>query len=92
MYNIISEMVSGMFKPTYCYVQASKSKPWFIMRPCQHDDDFIGGRSQIKVCTNERTQVHSAQSPLVVTQVKRFVNLSISPLTLTSFSNSNSQL
>jgi len=32
---------------------------WFILRPCQHDDGYIDGRSQIKVHTNERTQVHS---------------------------------
>jgi len=34
---------------------------WFILRPCQHDDGYIDGRSQIKVHTDERTQVHSAQ-------------------------------
>jgi len=37
------------------------------LRPCQHDDGYMDGRSQIKVHTNERTQVHSAQSSLVVT-------------------------
>jgi len=33
---------------------------WFILRPCQHDNGYIDGRSQIKVHTDERTQVHSA--------------------------------
>jgi len=28
------------------------------LRPCQHDDCYIDGRSQIKVHTDERTQVH----------------------------------
>jgi len=32
----------------------------FILRPCQHDDGYIDVRSQIKVHTDERTQVHSA--------------------------------
>jgi len=32
---------------------------WFILRPCQHDDGYIDGRSQIKVDTDERTQVHN---------------------------------
>jgi len=42
---------------------------WLIdLRPCQqHDDGYMDGRSQIKVHTDERTQVHSAQSSLVVT-------------------------
>jgi len=38
---------------------------WFILRPCQHDNGYIDGRSQIKVHTDERTQVHSAQPSLV---------------------------
>jgi len=33
---------------------------WFILRQCQHDNGYIDGRSQIKVHTDERTQVHSA--------------------------------
>jgi len=37
---------------------------WFILRPRQHDDGYIGGRSQIKVHADERTQVHSAPSSL----------------------------
>jgi len=37
-----------------------KIRGCFILRPCQHDDGYIDGRSQIKVNTNERTQVHSA--------------------------------
>jgi len=40
---------------------------WFILRPCQHDNDYLNGRSQIKVHTDERTQVHSARSSLMVT-------------------------
>jgi len=40
---------------------------WFILRPCQHDNGYIDGRSQIKVHTDERTQVHSAQPSLAVT-------------------------
>jgi len=37
------------------------------LRPCQHDDGYMDGRSQIKVHTDERTQVHIAQSSLAVT-------------------------
>ena len=37
------------------------------LRPCQHDNGYMDGRSQIKVHTNERTHVHSAQSFLAVT-------------------------
>jgi len=33
-----------------------------IFRPSQHDDGYIDGRSQIKVHTDERTQVQSARS------------------------------
>jgi len=40
---------------------------WFILRPCQHDNGYIDGRSQIKVHTDERTQVHSTQPSLAVT-------------------------
>jgi len=32
----------------------------FILRPCQHDDSYIDVQSQIKVHTDERTQVDSA--------------------------------
>jgi hypothetical protein len=39
----------------------------FDLRPCQHDNGYLDGRSQIKVHTDERTQVHSAQTSLVVT-------------------------
>jgi len=35
--------------------------------PCQHDNGYMDDRSQINVHTDERTQVHSAQSSLVVT-------------------------
>jgi len=38
-----------------------------VLRPCQHDIRYIDGRSQIKVHTDEWTQVHIAQSSLVVT-------------------------
>jgi len=31
---------------------------WFILRPCQHDDGYIDGRSQIQVQTDEQTQVN----------------------------------
>jgi len=37
------------------------------LRPCQHDDGYIDGRSLIKVRTDERTQVHSARFSLTVT-------------------------
>jgi len=43
---------------------------WFILRPCQHDNGYIDGRSQIQVHTDEQTQVHSVQSSLVVTHKK----------------------
>jgi hypothetical protein len=36
----------------------------FDLRPCQRDNGYLDGRSQIKVHTDERTQVHSAQSSL----------------------------
>jgi len=37
------------------------------LRPCQHDDGYTDGRSHIKVLTDERTQIHSAQSSHMVT-------------------------
>jgi len=37
------------------------------LRPCQNDNGYMDGRSQIKVHTDERTQVHSVQSSLAVT-------------------------
>jgi len=40
---------------------------WIILRPCQHNDGYIDGQSHIKIHTDERTQVHSAQSSLMVT-------------------------
>jgi len=55
---------------------------WFILRPCQHDNGYIDGRSQVYVHTDERTQVHSAWSSLVIThpstnRVRRaFINFS----------------
>ena len=39
----------------------------FDLRPCQHDNGYMDGRSQIKVHTDKRTQVHSAKSSLAVT-------------------------
>jgi len=41
----------------------------FILCPCQHDISYIDGRSQIQVHTDKRTQVHSAQSSVVVTHL-----------------------
>jgi hypothetical protein len=40
------------------------------LRPCQHYNGYMDGRSQIKVRTDERTQVHSAQSSLAVTRIQ----------------------
>jgi len=41
---------------------------WLIdLRPCQRDDSYMDCRSPIKVHTDKWTQVHSAQSSLVVT-------------------------
>jgi len=37
------------------------------LRPCQYDNGYMDNRSQIEVHTDERTQVHSAQSYLAVT-------------------------
>jgi len=51
----------------FCTSAAACSLVWFILRPCQHDNGYIDGRSQIKVHTDKRTQVHSAQPSLAVT-------------------------
>jgi len=40
------------------------------LRPCQHDNGNMNGRLQIKVHTDERTQVHSARSSLAVTHLR----------------------
>jgi len=41
---------------------------WLIeLRLCQHDKGYMDGRLQIKVHTNEWTQVQSPQSSLAVT-------------------------
>jgi hypothetical protein len=49
-------------------VAARVSKMMLIdLRLCQHDNGYMDGRSHIKVHTDERTQVHSAQSFLAVT-------------------------
>jgi len=42
--------------------ECRKNKAWYILRPCQHDNSYIDGRSQIKVHIDEQIQVHSAQS------------------------------
>jgi len=43
---------------------------WLIdLRPCQHDNGYVDGRSQIKVDIDERTQIHSVQSSLAVTHL-----------------------
>jgi len=43
-------------------------KDWLIdLRPCQHDNGYMDGQSQIKVHTDEWTQVHRTQSSMVVT-------------------------
>jgi len=39
---------------------------WFILPACQHDDGNIEDMLEIKVHTDERTQVHSARSSLAV--------------------------
>ena len=40
---------------------------WMIdFRPCQHDNGYMDGRSQIMAHTDERTQVHGTQSSLAV--------------------------
>jgi len=44
----------------------TNSLVWFILR-LWHVNGYIDGWSQIQVHTNERTQVHNAQSSLVVT-------------------------
>jgi len=44
-----------------------QSQTLIDLRPSQHDNGYMDGRSQIKVHTDERTQVHSAQSSLAVT-------------------------
>jgi len=38
------------------------------LRRCQHDNGYVDDRSQFKVHTDERTQVHSAQSSLAVSR------------------------
>ena len=53
-----------------CHIVGKFGLVWFglfDLRPCQHDNGYLDGRSQIKVHTDERTQVHSAQSSLAVT-------------------------
>jgi len=37
------------------------------LRPCQHDNGYMDDRSQIKVHTDERTQIYGPQSSLAVT-------------------------
>jgi len=62
---------------------------WFILRPqvspWWHDDGYIDGWSHFKVHTDERTQVHSARSSLVVTHpsTNRVLNFSERALVVT---------
>jgi len=40
----------------------------FVLCPCQHDNGYVDKRSQIlQVHADERTQIYSARSSLVVT-------------------------
>jgi len=67
---IVSVVVQrGTITSPCMHCQRAWSRGWsrsalFILRPCQHDDGYMDGRSQIKVHTDERTQVHSARSSL----------------------------
>jgi len=36
------------------------SSVWFVLRPCQHDNGYKDGQSQIQVHTHEWIEVHSA--------------------------------
>jgi len=49
------------------YYYFHKILDWFILHPCQHDDGYTDGRSQIKIYTGVWTQDHSALSSLTVT-------------------------
>jgi len=49
-------------------------------RPCQHDDGYLDGRSQIKVHTDERTRVHSARSSLTVTHPSMYTEVDVAVL------------
>jgi len=45
-----------------CWLSDSRvhSLVWFILRPCQHDDGYIDGHSQIEVHADQWTQVYTA--------------------------------
>jgi len=50
----------------FCMLAVQRGKDWLIdLRPCQHDNGYMDDGSQIKVRTDERTQVHSAQSSFI---------------------------
>jgi len=53
---------------------------WFILRPCQYDEGYIDGRSQIKVHTDERTQDRSARSWRSPIQVLTEVDVALTSL------------
>jgi len=46
---------------------APSSLDMFDLRPCQHNNGYMDGRSQIKVHADGRTMVRSAKSSLAVT-------------------------
>jgi len=50
-----------------CYIGFKRNWKLINLCPCQHDNSYMDGRLQIKVHTDKRTQVHSAQSSLSVT-------------------------
>jgi len=45
------------------------------LRPCQHHNGYMDGRSQIKVRTDERTQVHSARYNIYVPSYINYTSL-----------------
>jgi len=64
---VMSQLSNVNLKHVYFNSADHQWLVWFILRPCQHNDSYIDGRSQIKVYTNERTLVHSTWSSLTVT-------------------------
>jgi len=66
---MISTFCDVTFLNKYLHKRAEVQEHWpvlidlyviyvrFILRPCQHDDGYIDGRSHIKVHTDERIQV-----------------------------------
>jgi len=61
---------------------------WFILRPCQHDNGYIDGRSQIKVHTDERTRFTALCIIIIYTRPTAIFS-SISLLTFTVMHCSN---